>query len=115
MYHIKAHRFINSVIRQRKLILKKGKSHKEASVMNGIIEELERYLNFYEYNSNEKMAKFFDRQSDNIYLLIPGVGKETKRHQDFYLLLTQTQNILNNAESINAHITTNQNRVAAIS
>lgn len=67
--------FILSAIRQRKQLMREGKSHKNKMLMIHNIQHLERYLNAYEFNGLQ-MAKFFLQNRQRIESLLPGSGSK---------------------------------------
>ena len=64
--------FINSLIRQRQLLIKTGRSKADPGFINDCLWELMKYMSAYKYDTDDKMALFWSKHSSQIYALIPG-------------------------------------------
>ena len=71
-FHITAISYIISLMAQRRYLIATGKSHVNVGYINSCLNELERYLSAYTYDSDTKMANFWLRHSEHIFALIPG-------------------------------------------
>ena len=71
-FHSTATDFINSLIRQRHYLINSGLSKPPLGYINENLQELEKYMKAYKYDSDSKMALFWIRHSDKIFSLIPG-------------------------------------------
>ena len=93
-FHTELRTWIQSVIRQRKALIRMGKSKADAITMCEAIEYLEKQLNYYKFNDNRKISGFFQRNQSRILSLIPGPGATSHeiRMQQFlrYQKITKT-------------------------
>ena len=89
----KARKLIESIIRQRQMLIKAGKSKKDQAQMQYAIDHLKALLNAYPYATGQKMAGFIIRNQDEIRSLIPEGPQARKRQQDFNQLLEEAQHI----------------------
>jgi hypothetical protein len=71
MYASDAKRYILKLIHIQNKIEKKGYRRIDQASVRQAREHLSRYLNYYKYDSDEKMRSFFDRNRDKIKILIP--------------------------------------------
>lgn len=101
MFHQKARTFLNSVISQRKRLVKDGVSYKDPVEINRSITFLSNLLSFYPYGTNLNMARFIVQNETKISMLIPEGKYATKRHQDFNSLHEEALNIINDEYRIN--------------
>jgi hypothetical protein len=94
--HIEIRNWILSVIKQRKAIMRMGKSRADAYRMNQDLDYLQRHLDYYPFDDDNKIAGFFQRNQDKIHFLLPGIGSASyeSRMEKFrnYLELTKTIN-----------------------
>lgn len=115
MFHKEARQFIKSVIKQRQYLINSGTSLKNTNEMEKYIDTLQRQLNFYQYNTDLKMARFFEANQNKIKGLIP-VGVHTqKRHNEFETLLLKSLNILINVETKHPDTDPHKNRITVLS
>jgi len=71
-FHATANDFIKSLIRQRRYLITAGRSHANPGFINNCLDELEKYMTAYKYDTDEKMSNFWVHHSEEIYALIPG-------------------------------------------
>lgn len=72
MFFKDARSYIMKLIRIQTYLLKKGYSRQDQMTILEAIAHLKKYLNFYRYDSDEKMKCFFAHNHDRIRTLIPG-------------------------------------------
>jgi hypothetical protein len=96
--HIELRSWILSVIRQRKALIRMGKSRADNGEMNRIIDYLTLHLNYYAFNNEQKIAGFFLRNQDKIGILLPGKGSNSYeiRAEQYKRYLILTKNIKEN-------------------
>jgi len=89
--------FILSAIRQRRKLMKQGKSRKNRLLMLKNIEHLERYMEVYPYTNNVQMAKYFLRNEEKIQSLLPGIKSRdyNARQQQFNQARQLSNQIIN--------------------
>ena len=92
--HTELKAWIQSVIRQRQAIIRLGKSKNNEAEMLRTIDYLQRQLDYYKFETDSKIAGFFDRNAFKIQSLLPGPGSASHvaRNQQFnnYMNITQT-------------------------
>ena len=71
-FHIQSRDFIEQLIRQRRYLIRSGRSKADTGYMNSCMEELDKYLKAYPYNTDQTMSVFWVRHSDSIFAIIPG-------------------------------------------
>lgn len=72
MFCKEARAYVMKLIRIQTYLIKKGYRRPDQQTVIEAIEHLKKYLNYYRYDSDEKMRNFFDRNHDRIRTLIPG-------------------------------------------
>lgn len=89
--------WLKTVIAQRRLMLKTGKSLKDKAKVEQSLNELYKHLMAYAYENEEHMARFVIRHHDNILNILPGHGSTnyTKRLGEFINLQRKANQILN--------------------
>lgn len=108
-YNKQALQFVKSAIKQREKLINIGASKKNTMQMLNIIDDLNRNMLFLNLSNDVAMAKFFNRFSDKIKLIITD-----KRSPQFIQLFTQTNTITHNAKSIDTNIRINQTSLRSI-
>jgi len=93
--------WILTVIRRRDFLIKRGLSHKDKATMEEHMAYLRRHLDFYTYESNLKISRFFQMNRSRILSLLPGEGSGSyqKRHDQFAKYDDRTRQILDNIPS----------------
>ena len=88
--------WIITVMRQRKRMIQMGVSHKNNAQMQENINYLKKYLNYYHYESNMTISRFFQTNRSRILSLLPGEGAGgfQKRHDEFSKYDDRTMQIL---------------------
>lgn len=71
MYAADAKRYILKLISIQNKIEKKGYTRIDQAAVRQAREHLKKYLDYYKYDSDEKMRGFFERNHDRIKTLIP--------------------------------------------
>ena len=71
-FHAQAREYIEQLIRQRRFLIKSGRSQANPGYMDSCLEELDKYMKAYKYDSDQQMSVFWVRHSDLIYAIIPG-------------------------------------------
>lgn len=71
MYAAEAKKYILKLIHIQKVIEEKGYQRADQAAVRQAREHLFKYLNYYRYDSDEKMRGFFERNHDRIKTLIP--------------------------------------------
>jgi hypothetical protein len=71
MYAAEAKKYILKLIHIQKVIEGKGYRRADQAAVRQAREHLNKYLNYYRYDSDEKMRVFFERNHDRIKTLIP--------------------------------------------
>lgn len=99
-YTLKARKFVRSIIRQRKQLLRMEKSYKNQALCRSYITELEKYLNFYAYSKAEQMAIFMIHYYPELKFLLPNYQTHTLRHIKLDQLVREAKNILKNGANI---------------
>lgn len=89
--------WLKSVIAQRRLILRTGKSLKDRPKVEQALNDLNNNLNAYSYENEEHMARFLIRHHDNILKVLPGYGSTnySKRLGEFINIQRKANQILN--------------------
>ncbi|HET6558100.1 MAG TPA: hypothetical protein VFG54_12345 [Prolixibacteraceae bacterium] len=67
-----ARAYIMKLIKIRTYLLKEGYTGEDQPIIVEAIEHLKRYLEYYRYDSDDKMRSFFYYNNDRIRALIPG-------------------------------------------
>jgi hypothetical protein len=80
--------WLESTIKQRKLLLKINKSHKPQTETETAIDILQRLLSSYSYENDLFMARFFCNNVQSIEKILPGFGSSSheKRMLEFTAL-----------------------------
>jgi len=91
MYAQEARQYITKLIRIQRTLDKKGYLRVDQPVVRQNINHLSKYLNYYRYETDEKMHGFFIRNRERIRLLIPNPTYPgyTKLLNEFYMLQNQ--------------------------
>ena len=71
-FHSQAREYIEQLIRQRKFLIKSGRSQANPGFMNSCMDELDKYMKAYKYETDQQMSVFWVRHSDLIFAIIPG-------------------------------------------
>lgn len=84
----KTREWLLSVIRQRKLLLKTGRSKVNEVIAGQAINDLETYLGAYSYANPFHMARFINGHKNQIQAILPGEGAPAheKRRKEFEAL-----------------------------
>lgn len=72
MFFMQARAYIMKLIRLQTYLLKKGYAREDQPTVLEAIAHLKRYLDYYRYDSDDKMKGFFEKNHDRIRALIPG-------------------------------------------
>ncbi len=72
MFFQDARRYIMKLIRIQTYLLKKGYARVDQPTVMEAIAHLRKYLEYYRYDSDDKMKGFFEKNHDRIRALIPG-------------------------------------------
>lgn len=72
MFFKEARAYIVKLIRIRTYLIKEGYTSEDQPIILQAIAHLKKYLNYYRYDSDDKMKSFFERNQDRIRALIPG-------------------------------------------
>ncbi|MGQ1890623.1 hypothetical protein ACT29H_09295 [Thermophagus sp. OGC60D27] len=78
-YPLHARLFVKRIIRIRKRLILNDESKLDHSMAIRIIAILEKYLDYYPFNTRQSMSKFVLRHASDIMYLIP--GKTSKSHK----------------------------------
>lgn len=108
-YNKEALQFIKSAIKQREKLIRLKASKKNTMQMLNIIDDLNINISCLNLTSDLAAAKFFNRFSDKVRLLITD-----KRLPQFILLFTMSQTIISNAETINTNTFINQTSLRSL-
>jgi hypothetical protein len=100
--------WLDRIIRKRILLVSRGASRKNPSLMLTHTSHLRKYLDYYSYNTDKKMARFFLMNKDRIHSILPGEGSPgfNRAEEDYNNYLTESYKILNSYE--NLHHRTNK-------
>ena len=90
-FHFRARQFVDSLIRQRQLIIDRGASHKNAYEMLKAIDHLRVNLDAIGHK-DRPMARYFIMNEDEIRSLIPGIYPN-KQYDKFIFLKDQAREI----------------------
>lgn len=71
MYHEEARNFIEKLIRLQKGIKSAGYVRKDFGAVSQSISELKRYLDYYKYDTDEKMKAFWKSKAQHIRNILP--------------------------------------------
>lgn len=66
-------KWLESIIRQRKMLIRAGKSHKSADSLLAL-DKIDRLLKTYSYAEDRNMAVFIHQNYGNISTILPGKG-----------------------------------------
>jgi hypothetical protein len=80
--------WLESTIKQRKLLLRLNKSHKPQAEIETAIDSLKKQLDCYTFESDLFMARFFNNNVQSIEKILPGFGSSSheKRMLEFTAL-----------------------------
>jgi hypothetical protein len=94
-FHATASAFIKSLIRQRRYLIAAGHSYVEPGFINKCLEEVDKYMRAYTYDTDEKMSNFWVHHSDEIFALIPGrnSGSHKTTMKVYHQLNTQARDL----------------------
>jgi hypothetical protein len=84
MYASKAKSYIRKLINIQKAMRKQGLVRHDIAAVARSIDHLENYLNYFKYDTDEKMHRFYTQNIDRIRLLLP-----SQNHQDYQKLLQE--------------------------
>jgi hypothetical protein len=84
-FGINTRKWLLSVIKQRKLLLKTHRSHKSELHVEIALELLDDLLSAYSYENDLYMARFINQNASDIGVLLPGKGSTAfeKKHREF--------------------------------
>ena len=71
-FHMVANDFVKSLIKQRKYLIRTCQSKADPGFINDCLQEVDKYMSAYKYNSDVKISQFWVMHSEQIYALIPG-------------------------------------------
>ncbi|MBV5313789.1 MAG: hypothetical protein JZU47_10870 [Prolixibacteraceae bacterium] len=94
MYAADAKRYILKLINIQNHIEKKGYRRIDQAAVRQAKEHLRKYLEYYKFDSDEKMRGFFERNHDKIKTLIP-----TESYPGFKKLMNEFINLQNHNET----------------
>jgi exonuclease I len=97
-FHFRARQFVNSLIRQRQLIINRGASHKNNYEMLKAIDHLRVNLDATS-SKDQTMARYFLINEEQIRSLIPG-SYPNKQYTKFISLRNDARDIVNHQLSI---------------
>ena len=72
MYYQDARKFIEKLIKLQKGMKKRNMVRHDYGAVSQSIDELQRYLKFYKYDTDEKMRVFWENKLQLIRNLLPG-------------------------------------------
>ena len=75
-------RWLESAIKQRKLLMRLNKSHKPQAEVIKAIDALETQLKAYTYEVDLYMARFIRQHRENIEAILPGAGSACARKRN---------------------------------
>ena len=90
MFATEARQYIEKLIRLQKKIEEKGYRYIDHEAVQQARQHLKNQLEFYPYDSDEKMRSFWDRHRNEIRGLIP-----SQSHRCFKKLMTEFINLQN--------------------
>lgn len=90
MYAADAKKYILKLIHIQNVIEKKGYLRADQAAIRHAREHLTKYLNYYRFDTDDKMRSFFDRNRNEIKTLIP-----TPNHPGFKKLMEEFNNLQN--------------------
>jgi hypothetical protein len=95
-FGIETSKWLLSVIKQRKLLLKTNKNHKPQLHVEMALALLERLLNTYSYENDLYMARFINQNAGDISILLPGKGATgyDKKHSELQAIIRTAVAIL---------------------
>jgi hypothetical protein len=98
-FALKTRTWLESVIRQRKLLIRINKSHKSEYLIQAAIEHLEKMLAAYRYDDDVNMARFIDQNDNYITMILPGstASNYQKRREEFKAIRIKALLYLNQA------------------
>lgn len=101
-FHRVVRSWLTVVIRQRILLVSRGANRKNPALMINNTHHLQKYLDYYSYDSNKKIARFFISNKDIIHSILPGPGSSghSKKDREFNSYLNQCNQILNDYENL---------------
>jgi hypothetical protein len=78
-------KWLQSVIKQRKFLMRKNVSHVNQAIAMAAIDRLDTQLSCYPYTNEVYMAKFIIQYSGDILAILPGKGSACfeKKHREF--------------------------------
>lgn len=71
MYHEEARQFIKKLIRLQRTIKEMGYVRRDFGAVNQSMAELNKYLDYYKYDTDEKMKAFWNSKQAHISNLLP--------------------------------------------
>jgi hypothetical protein len=91
MFFQEARAYIEKLIRLQAYLVSKGYARVDQPAVLEAKENLKKYLDYYHYDSDEKMRNFFESNHDRIKALIPGENYRgyQKLMQEFMKLQNQ--------------------------
>jgi len=90
MYAIEAKQYIRKLINIQNKIENKGYQRIDQAAVRQAKEHLKKYLDYYNYDSDDKMRGFFERNHDRIKTLIPN-----ENYPGFQKLMNEFMNLKN--------------------
>lgn len=72
MYAKEARQFIEKLISMQKVMEQKGYQRTDQAAVRQSSSKLKKQLDYFPYETDEKMRRFFDRNQEAIKTLIPG-------------------------------------------
>ena len=88
-FHKAGREYVEKLIRIRETLIKTGKNL--SPLASTIAGELKKLLNFWKYETSEKMASFLYRHAAEIQYLIP--GEDSNSHQTLFEEFNQLYNV----------------------
>lgn len=84
MYYQQARQFIEKLISLQRGMKSQGFVRHDYGAVIQSIDELEKYLNTYRYDTDDKMRSFWQRKENHIRTLLPG-----QKHSAFKSILNE--------------------------
>jgi hypothetical protein len=94
-------RWLESAVKQRKLLLRMNKSHKNPAQTEMAIARLELQLKTYTYENDLYMARFIRNFYNDIDLILPGVGSTSHLKKQLQFKDINSRAILIASQKIN--------------
>lgn len=101
-FGIETRKWLESAIKQRKMLIRNGYSHKPQHEVNSALSVLGSLLEVYSYREDRDMAKFIRNHIIEIETILPGEGSTNfeKKKRELHVINMKALSVIENTEAL---------------